>query len=162
VTGEITISDNITFYENQVVKKLATNTLFSAIKDRIFSNDKTIFDSVKVDFRYVDGVLNIKSLIANNYKIGITAKGKIDLKNNIYDIRGMIVQGFIINNLFGIGKIPIIGNVISGLLTGGEGGGLFGIRYEYIRKKGDAEATFETNKVSSFVPTSIKSLFDLI
>lgn len=160
--GEITISDNITIYENQAVKKLASNTLFSTIKDRIFSNDKTIFDSVKVDFSYVDGILNIKSLIANNYKIGITAKGKIDLKNNIYDIRGMIVPGFIINNLFGIGKIPIIGNVISGLLTGGEGGGLFGIRYEYIRKKGDAEATFETNKISSFVPTSIKSLFDLI
>jgi hypothetical protein len=73
----------------------------------------------------------------------------------------MIVPGFIINNLFGIGKIPVLGSVV-GILTGGEGGGLFGIRYEYTKNKGDKEAKFETSKVSSFVPTTIKSLFDLI
>ena len=160
--GEIEVDSDITIYENQAVKKLATNDLFSQVKDKIFSNDKTTFDSVKVNFSLQNGVLNIKSLIANNYKIGITAKGTINLKNNVYNIKGMIVPGFIINNLFGIGKIPILGNVINGLLTGGEGGGVFGIRYEYVRKKGDKEATFETNKVSSFVPTTIKNLFDLI
>lgn len=160
--GEITFDDSITIYENPAVKRLATNDLFSKVRDTIFSNDKTIFDSVKLEFALSDGILDLKSLIANNYKIGITAKGAFDLKNNSCQIKGMIVPGFIINNLFGIGNIPILGNVISGLLTGGEGGGLFGIRYEYSKKKGDKEATFETNKVSSFVPTTIKNLFDLI
>ena len=116
---------------------------------------------MKLDFALSDGILDIKSLIANNYKIGITAKGTCDLKNDAYNIKGMIVPGFIVNNLFGIGNIPILGNVV-GLLTGGEGGGLFGIRYEYTKKKTDKEAKFETNKVSSFVPTTIKNLFDLI
>ena len=115
---------------------------------------------MKLEFDLQDSVLNLRSLVANNYKIGITAQGVINLQDNSYQIRGMIVPGFIINNLFGIGKIPILGNVVSGFLTGGEGGGIFGIRYEYVKKKGDKEAIFETNKVSAFVPTTIRSLFE--
>ena len=72
----------------------------------------------------------------------------------------MIIPGFVINNLFGIGKIPLIGGVISGIFTGGEGGGLFGIKYEYKKLDPNSEATFETNKVSAFVPVSIRNLFD--
>jgi hypothetical protein len=160
--GSVTIDNNITIYENEAVKRLAKNNLFSVVKDKIFSNNKTTFDSVKLEFGIANDVLNIESLVANNYKIGITAKGAYNFKNNTFDIKGMIVPGFIINNLFGIGKIPILGNVISGLLTGGEGGGVFGIRYQYVKKNPNQEATFETNKISSFVPTTIKSLFDLI
>ncbi len=159
--GKINFSDSITIYENHTVKRLASNSLFSKVRDKIFSEDKTIFDSMKMDLSLYGHVLTINSLIANNYKIGITAKGAVDLKNDTYQIKGMIVPGFMINNLFGIGKIPILGNVV-GLLTGGEGGGLFGIRYEYVKQKGDKEAKFETNKISSFVPTTIKNLFDLI
>jgi len=158
--GKITIDNDITIYDNPTVKRLAKNDLFSQIKDTIFSNDKTTFDSVSLEFSLQENTLNIKSLIANNYKIGITAKGVIDLKQNSYEIKGMIVPGFIINNLFGIGKIPLIGGVISGLLTGGEGGGLFGLHYSYIKKPGDKEAKFDTNKVAAFVPSTIQNLFD--
>jgi hypothetical protein len=76
------------------------------------------------------------------------------------EIRGMIVPGYIINSLFGLGKIPILGSVMSGLLTGGEGGGIFSVRYEYIKKAGEKEGNFSTNKVSAFVPSSITNLFE--
>ena len=109
-----------------------------------------------------DRIIGLDSLIANNYKIGITAKGDINLSDDSYEIKGMIIPGFIINNLFGMGKIPVIGNVISGLLTGGEGGGLFGIRYEYKKENSEKDPTFKTNKVSAFVPTTIRNLFDAI
>lgn len=160
--GKAEINDEITIYETAQVKKLASNDLFSQIKDKIFSNDKTIFNSLKLEFSLQDKLLSIKSLIASNYKIGITAKGYINLKDDIYEIKGMIVPGFIVNNLFGIGNIPILGEVVSGLLTGGEGGGLFGIHYDYTKKAGQKEATFDTNKVSAFVPTTIRNLFDAI
>jgi len=160
--GEIKVDEGITIYENASVKRLSKDTLFSQIKDKIFSSEKTTFDSVKVNFELSRGNINISSLVANNYKVGITAKGNLNLKEDSYNIKGMIVPGFIINNLFGIGNIPIIGGVISGILTGGEGGGVFGIRYEYVKDKGDKEGKFTTNKVSSFVPTTIKNLFDLI
>ncbi len=84
-----------------------------------------------------DYILNIKSLIANNYK-----------------------TGYFINNLFGIGKIPLIGGVVRGLFTGGEGGGIFGIKYEYTKSKGQKEPSFKTDKLSAFVPVTIRNLFD--
>jgi hypothetical protein len=158
--GEIEIDNDITIFESATVKRLTKNNLFSQVRDTIFSSEKTTFNSVKLQFDIQDEIINIKSLIANNYKIGITAKGVLDVANDTYEIKGMIVPGFIINNLFGIGKIPLIGGVISGLLTGGEGGGLFGIHYEYVKKKGQAEPTFETNKVAAFVPSTIQNLFD--
>lgn len=158
--GRVIVNNDITIYENPTVKRLTKDTLLSQIKDKIFSSKKTVFDSVKLEFSVDDKMLNISSLIANNYKIGITAKGKIDLKNDGYEFKGMIIPGFIINNLFGIGKIPLIGGVISGILTGGEGGGLFGIRYEYIKKNGQKESVFTTNKVSAFVPSTIQNLFE--
>ena len=160
--GEVKIDNDITFYESNTTKRLAKDTLFSTVKDTIFSNNKTIFDSVKINFTLSKKNLQIDSFIANNYKIGITAKGFVNLADNTYNIKGMIIPGFIINNLFGIGKIPLIGGVISGLFTGGEGGGLFGIKYEYKKLANQKEATFETNKVSAFVPVSIRNLFDAI
>ncbi len=160
--GEITIENDITIFETATVKKLAKDNLFSKIKDKIFSSEKITFNSVKVNFELSKNGLNINSLLANNYKIGITAKGLINFKDDSYNIKGMIIPGFIINNLFGIGNIPILGNVVSGILTGGEGGGLFGIRYQYSKNKNDKEAKFDTNKVSAFVPTTIRNLFDAI
>lgn len=160
--GHAEINDSITIFENNAVKRFSKDDLFSKIKDSIFSENKTTFDSVKLDFEIKDNLLNINSLIAHNYKIGITAKGFVNLKDNSFEIKGMIVPGFIVNNLFGIGNIPILGSVVSGLLTGGQGGGLFGIRYEYIKKPGAKESSFETNKVSAFIPTTIRNLFDAI
>lgn len=158
--GTLTIDNNITIYENAAVKRFSKDTLFSQIRDTIFASDKTIFNSVKLEFHLQNYLLNIDSLIANNYKIGITAKGSINLISQSCQLKGMIIPGFIVNNLFGIGKIPLVGGVISGLLTGGEGGGLFGIRYEYDKKPGDKEAKFTTNKVSAFVPSTLQNLFD--
>ena len=158
--GEIKISSDITIFENEAVKKLSKDNLFSQVKDKIFSSEKTTFGSIKIEFSIAEDELNIKSLIANNFKIGVTAKGKINLKNQATAIKGMIVPGYIINSLFGLSKIPILGSVISGLLTGGEGGGIFSIRYEYIKKAGEKEGKFSTNKVSAFVPSSIANLFE--
>ncbi len=161
IEGKVEIDDDITIYENETVKKFAKDNLYSQIKDSIFSSDKTTFDLVKVDFSYSEesNILKLKSLIANNLKIGITAKGEINFNDDSMTIRGMIIPGYIVNSLFGIGKIPVIGSVLSGILTGGEGGGLFGLRYEYVKNSKEKEGKFSTNKVSAFVPSTIQNLF---
>jgi hypothetical protein len=158
--GEVKINSDIVIFENEAVKKFSKDNLFSQIKDKIFSSEKTTFGSIDIEFSLAEDELKIKSLIANNFKIGITAKGKINLKTQAMEIKGMIVPGYIINSLFGLGKIPILGSVISGLLTGGEGGGIFSVRYEFIKKAGEKEGKFSTNKVSAFVPSSIANLFE--
>ncbi len=161
IGGKITIDDELTVYESETVKRFAKDTLFSKIRDKLFASEKIIFTSTKLDLELQDSLLNIKSLVANNYKIGVTAKGVINLKENSYNIKGMIIPGFMINNLFGIGKIPIIGGLISGVLTGGDAdAGLFGLRYEYVKNKQDKEGVLKTSKASAFVPTTISNLFE--
>jgi len=159
IEGHIEIDDEITIFENETVKKFASDSLYSQIKDSIFSSNKTTFNSVKIDFILQKQIIKISSLIANNYKIGITSKGEINLSSGAINLRGMIIPGYIVNSLFGIGKIPLIGSVISGILTGGEGGGLFGLRYEYVKNANNKEGKFTTNKVSAFVPSTIQNLF---
>lgn len=156
--GEIEVYSDMTIFENESVMLLEKDTLYSTVKDKIFSNKKTTFNKVRIKFELTDKLLTIKSLIANNYKIGITAKGTIDLRNGIYNLEGFILPGYLINNLFGLGEIPIIGS-LANLLTNGEGGGLFGIKYYYSKNKSEKDFTFKTNKMSAFVPTSIQDLF---
>jgi hypothetical protein len=159
IEGNIEIDDEITIFENETVKKFASDNLYSQIKDSIFSSNKTTFNSIKIDFILQKQIIKINSLIANNFKIGITSKGEIDLSSGAINLRGMIIPGYIVNSLFGIGKIPLIGSVISGILTGGQGGGLFGLRYEYVKNANNKEGKFTTNKVSAFVPSTIQNLF---
>lgn len=158
--GSIKSTSEITIYENEKVKKLTKDNLYSKVKDKIFSSEKTTFGSLNIDFSLVEGDLKIKSLVANNYKIGITAKGTINLDDNSMQLKGMIVPGYLVNSLFGLGKVPVLGSVIKGLLTGEDGGGIFSVRYEYVRSKDQEEGEFKTNAVSAFVPSSISSLFD--
>jgi len=153
--GEINLKSDITIYDDKIAKKLDKNDLLSSIKDSIFSSNKTTFSNLKMKFLYSKNYFQIDSLIANNYKIGITGKGFMNFSNNSFDINGMIVPGFIINNLFGIGNIPLIGTI----LTGGEGKGLFGISYSYKKDPNQKEATLSTNKMSAIIPSNIKSLF---
>ncbi|MFM8185512.1 MAG: DUF3971 domain-containing protein, partial [Alphaproteobacteria bacterium] len=158
--GSIKSTSEITIYENQKVKKLSKDNLYSKVKDKIFSSEKTTFGSLNIDFVIAEGDLKIKSLVANNYKIGITAKGNINLHDNSMQLKGMIVPGYLVNSLFGLSKVPVLGSVIKGLLTGEDGGGIFSVRYEYVRQKDQSEGEFKTNAVSAFVPSSISSLFD--
>lgn len=161
LAGEVYVKDQVTIYDNPAVKKLASNSLFSKVRDKIFSSDKVVLTTAKADIELYDSTLNLKSFVANNYKIGFTAKGTINLRDDSCSISGKIVPGFIINNLFGIGKIPLLGNIVSGILTGGEeNGGVFGISYSYVKGKNDKDATFDTSAVSSFVPTTIGNLFE--
>ncbi len=159
--GEITLENPITIFENESVKKLSKNTLFSKIRDQIFASEKTIFTDGKANMSIIGDEVQINSLILNNFKIGVSAKGKINFRNGDTMLSGMIIPGYVVNNLFGTGKIPLIGSVVKGLLTGGEeGGGVFGLRYEYLKKPGQKEGEFTTNKVSAFVPTTIQNLFN--
>ena len=59
--------------------------------------------------------------------------------------------------LFGIGRVPILGRMI----VGEEGGGIFAIRYDYT-KIGDKDGNFSINPVSAVIPGAIRNIFDLI
>jgi hypothetical protein len=66
----------------------------------------------------------------------------------------------LVNNLFGLGKVPILGEIFKGLLIGNDSGGIFGIKYQYLKNKTNPQGKLEVNKISAFVPTSIQNLFE--
>ncbi len=156
---EIKLEKELTIYNNSEIKKIANDSIIDNIKDKIFANNKIILSSGKTLLASENGILKIESLAASNYKIGLTAKGFYNLQDKSFAFKGMVVPVFVINNLFGIDRVPIIGKVIKTVVTGEEGGGLFSIRYQYKRDKNQQEATFGTSK-SSFLPSSLSQIFE--
>ena len=53
--------------------------------------------------------------------------------------------------------MPILGAII----VGEEGGGIFAIRYDYIKKEDDKEGNFSINPVSAIIPGGIRNIFDI-
>ncbi len=164
ISAKLKNLSELIFYENEKFKYLThQDNLFLKIRDIIFTKGRTKFDNIDAEFEIYDNNFIVKSFVANNFKIGITAKGKINLQKKSYDIKGMIIPGYMINNLFGIAKIPVVGSVVSGVLTGGDdGGGIFGIQYKYNKKSIYHKEQFTTEKIKSFIPSSINNLFELL
>ena len=73
----------------------------------------------------------------------------------------MIVPGYSLNRLFGIGDVPILGSLISPLIVGEKGGGIFAVRYNYIKLKDQKEGKFSINPASAIVPGGIRNVLDL-
>lgn len=162
LSGELKFRDDLIIYDNEKIKEIVTkDSLLSQVKDAIYSDNKTTLNKFVMQFSLQNNIFNIRSLEAHNYKIGITAQGTINLNDQTIKIEGLIIPSYVVNNLFSIGKIPVVGKVISEVLTGGDAsGGLFGIKYEYIKDQDHKEGKLKTNKASSIVPVSIRRIFE--
>lgn len=157
INGELIIDSGITVLKNSVVEKISQHNAFSGVKNKIDSSNEINFDDLKLQFILSSKKLDIKTLIASSYLIGFTAKGKIDFEKHQTNLKGLIVPGYALNKVFGIGKIPILGNIV----VGEEGGGIFAVRYDYIKNKDDKEGNFSINPASAIIPGGIRNVFDL-
>ena len=111
-------------------------------------------------FNIKNNILEIEKFIISNNYLGVTAKGHIDINNNKIDIKGLVVPGYLINGLFGIGELPII-KYIFPILVGEEGGGIFAGRYRLEKNPDiDNKLRFKLNKSSVFAPGAIRNFFD--
>ncbi|MFT6258627.1 MAG: hypothetical protein ACJA0S_000598 [Rickettsiales bacterium] len=155
--GEIKISRKFTILKNEVVDKIYGDESLSKFKEKDLQNNKIELRNLKLKFVFKDNILNIKTLITNSYTLGFTAKGEIDIKNGTTNLKGLIVPGYALNKFFGIGRIPILGQII----VGEEGGGIFSVRYSYVKKKNQAHGDFKINKTSAIVPGGIRNIFNL-
>ena len=88
--------------------------------------------------------------------------GVIDYGSGNTKFKGKIIPGYLINNLFGIGNIPILGYVVSGILIGGKNSGIFGLSYEYNTLSYGKTPHFKTFPLKSFIPSSIQGLLDYV
>ena len=160
LSGKLSNIGNISVFENDNIKQLAKDQLTSQIKNKVFKNNKTTFNNVKADFDLRKNNFVINSFLANNLAIGITSKGNINLTNQEIQLKGLLIPAYVVNNLFGLGKVPILGNIFKELFIGNDNGGVFGIRYQYVKNKNNPQGKLEVNKISAFVPTTIQNLFE--
>ncbi len=160
LSGKLSNIGNISIFEHEKIKQLANDQLKSQIKNKVFKNNKTTFNNVKANFDLRKNNLTINSFLANNLAIGITSTGNINLTNQEMQLKGLLIPAYVVNNLFGLGKVPILGNIFKELLIGNDGGGVFGIRYQYVKNKTNPQGKLEINKISAFVPTTIQNLFE--
>ncbi|MES2677743.1 MAG: DUF3971 domain-containing protein [Pseudomonadota bacterium] len=157
LNGEIKIDSGFTILKNEVVEKIYSNNIFANLRDKILNSNEIKFDNLKLEFALKNNVIDINTLVASSSLMGFTAKGKIDLNENSTVLKGLIVPGYVLNKLFGIGQVPILGKII----VGEEGGGIFAIRYDYVKSKADKKGDFSINPASAVIPGGIRNVFDL-
>jgi len=160
INGELRIDSDFSILRNEVVEKISNEKDFAKFKDKIIQEDKTNLSHLKLEFELKENNLYIKSLITGNYFIGFTSKGVINLSDESIKLRGLIVPGYSLNTLFGLGDLPVIGQIISPII-GEEGGGIFAIKYEYKKDKNQKEGNFKINPASVITPGAIRNIFDL-
>jgi len=118
------------------------------------SGEGLSFERMSIPFRYLDGVLEMKSAQANGPSLGFTANGKIYTHANVVDIEGTVVPAFLLNSIFN--NIPIIGDIFSG---GEEGGGVFAARYTMSGSRDDPDVS--VNPLSALTPGFLRNLFSI-
>jgi hypothetical protein len=154
--GEIKIDSGFTILKNEAVEKISKSNIFSGFKDKILADNKIKFDNLRLEFLFKHNNVDIKTLVAESNLMGITAKGNVDFLNKKIILKGLIVPGYALNKIFGIGKIPILGK----LIVGEEGGGIFAVRYDYTKEK-NSEGNFSINPISAIIPGGIRNIFDV-
>jgi hypothetical protein len=95
--------------------------------------------------------LQIKDMNANNSALGVTLEGTADLGADTIDVSGSLIPAYFWNRLPEF--IPFFGD----LLVGGEGGGVFGIRYHVFGPRSDPDVS--VNPLSVLAPGILGEIF---
>ena len=95
-------------------------------------------------------VSSFDPLFLSSQSLGIVARGKSDLSNNIIDMRGSVVPIKVISQI--ISKVPAIGEFITGLKKEG----LFAGQFKMLGLISNPKVTLNT---MSFAPRILRDIF---
>jgi hypothetical protein len=138
--------------EAPVLARILTLASFTGIVN-VLSGEGITFEKITGDFAAERGKLSTELMRAYGPAIGLTAEGYIDLDQDKADLEGTVVPAYSVNRV--LGAIPLLG----GILTGGEGEGLFAVTYDI---SGSLEALdVSVNPLSVLAPGFLRNLFDI-
>ena len=109
------------------------------------------FDTLETKVVKTGDRIELKDGHTASKSIGLTTAGVIDIANDQAHLRGIIVPGFVLNNL--LSNVPLLGP----LLTGGKNGGVFAIAYRLDGPLGDLKT--DVNMMSAVTPGALRELF---
>lgn len=116
-----------------------------------FSGSGLAFDRLLAPFVWQTGILTLGNARTAGTSLGLTASGRVNTRNDTVQIDGTIVPAYVLNSL--LGNIPLIGP----LITGGPGGGIFGINYAVEGPV--AKPDVSVNPLSALAPGFLRNLF---
>ena len=111
------------------------------------------FSQMTAPFRLTGDTLEIFDGQAFSASLGFTGKGRLDLGRRIADVQGTVVPAYFINSL--LGRIPLIGN----LLSAEKGGGLFAIGFSV--RGPFADPSVGVNPLTAVTPGFLRNLFGI-
>ncbi len=128
---------------------LLTVASFTGIVD-LLDGEGIRFERLIGDFTYWQNVLSTDLIRAYGPALGLTAKGDVDLEEDLIDLEGTVVPAYTINQV--LGAIPVLGWI----LVGGEGEGLLAVTYNM---KGELENPRVTvNPLAALAPGFLRGL----
>ncbi len=111
------------------------------------------FTKMVIPFALENDVITVSKARAYGNAIGITAEGTITFPAVYFDMKGTVVPSYAANTI--LGKLPIIGDV----LTGGDGKGVFAGNYAVKGTYDDPKVS--VNPLSILTPGVLRGIFDV-
>ncbi|MGL9762272.1 MAG: YhdP family protein [Wolbachia sp.] len=113
-------------------------------------NEGVYFYKCNAPFSYKDGTVEIEESWLEGAELGISTRGRLDIKDYKFQVEGQVIPAYSINK--SLSKIPIIGK----LLTGGKSRGIISI--DYKANGDDKSSNVSVNPISSLTPSLFKRL----
>lgn len=108
---------------------------------------------IKMPFTYARKVITLNKASAKGPSLGFNVDGKIDMHHGEVDLEGTVIPAYVFNSA--VGKIPVIGEVLSG----GENEGLIATRFSAKGEYPDPEIS--VNPLSMLTPGFLRGIFDI-
>jgi len=136
----------------KVTRRPGVGTLNSTIEALSRAGDPLQqFDALEASIVKTGDRIELKDGHTAGKSIGLTTAGVIDVAAYQAHLRGVVVPGFVVNNL--LSNLPLLGP----LLTGGKDSGVFAIAYRLDGPLDDLKT--DVNMMSAMTPGALRELF---
>jgi hypothetical protein len=151
LSGDAVLEDFVVRDAPGFGKVLQVMTLYGLVD--ALSGPGLNFARATIPFSLTPDALTLQDARAFSSSLGVTAKGRIDRRNDTIDTEGTIVPAYIFNTL--LGRIPVFGR----LFSPEEGGGLFAVAYRMRGPLSDPQTTI--NPLAALTPGFLRGIFGI-
>ncbi|MCQ2913939.1 MAG: AsmA-like C-terminal domain-containing protein [Alphaproteobacteria bacterium] len=146
--GKITV-DDFELTEQPVISNILRVASFEGLKDTL-TGGALHFSKAEIPFKIMNEEISVNDALVQGSALGITLEGTLNRENNTVNFTGSLLPFYAVNSL--IGKIPLLGKII----TGENGGGIIGVSY-FVN--GDLKnPKIDTNSLTGLLPGGLRTL----
>jgi hypothetical protein len=151
LTGLAKVTDYQVVQAPALARLLSVAALTGIVE--VLAGDGIHFSTMEAPFTLTDGVLALHDARAYGTSLGITAKGQVDLDNDVLALEGTVVPMYALNAA--LGQIPLVGS----LFAAEKGGGIVAMNYSMKGPTNDPDVT--VNPLSALTPGFLRKLFNI-